>query len=102
MKRLILTIGLLTALAACQPEAEMTNAAVATDEAVAEREAAAPATGANSFTEAQAQGHLTNKGYSNPSALVQTDTGEWVGQATLNGEVVNVSVDYQGNVVVTD
>lgn len=102
MMKLISIIGLLTALAACQPEAQTNNSAIATEQAVEEREQSAPATGANSFTQAQAQDHLTNKGYSNPTALVLTDTGEWVGQATLNGEVVNVSVDYQGNVVVTD
>ncbi len=99
MKTLIGIFAMAAALAACQPDAQKNNPAVATEEAVNERETSAPATGANSFTEAQAQDHLISKGYVNPTALTQTASGEWTGQATLNGEIVDVIVDYQGNVV---
>ncbi|MFN3313360.1 MAG: PepSY domain-containing protein [Hyphomonas sp.] len=88
-------------LAACQPDAQTNNAAIATDDAVRERQQSAPATGATSFTEGQAQDHLRDRGYTNPSTLQRTDSGEWTGTATLNGRTVNVSVDYQGNIVET-
>src|SRR5690242_11987939 len=88
----------LAALAACQPNSEKTNPAVATDEAKAEREAAAPAAGANSFTEAQARDHATKAGYTNVSALTQSADGAWQGTATKDGASVTVVVDYQGNV----
>lgn len=65
----------------------------------------APASGANSFTEAQAKSHIEAKGYSNVSALKKDDNGIWHGMAIKDGEtgkrarLVNVSLDYQGNVV---
>jgi hypothetical protein len=63
----------------------------------------APATGANSFTEAQAKSHIEGKGYSNVSALKKDDKGIWRGTAIKgadkNGLPVTVSLDYQGNVV---
>lgn len=98
MRASLIFIGMAAALSACQPDAQTNNPAVATEEAVTERELAAPATGATSFTEAQARDHLNNSGYTNPTSLTKSATGEWIGQATLNGETVNVSVDYQGNV----
>lgn len=101
MKSVIAMTCLTAALTACQPDAQTNNPAIATDEAVVERERSAPATGANSFTEAQAQDHLISKGYLNPTPMTRIATGEWTGKATLNGEAVNVSVDYQGNVVVS-
>jgi hypothetical protein len=65
----------------------------------------APLAGANSFTEAQAKSHIEAKCYSNVSALKKDGTGIWRataiknGQADKNGLPVNVSLDYQGNVV---
>lgn len=85
-------------LAACNPNAETNNPAVATDEAVSERAATAPNMGATSFTEEQARMHLTEKGYTSPSGLAQAADGTWRGQATKDGRAVSVSVDYQGNV----
>lgn len=88
----------LAALAACQPDSEKTNPAIATDEAKAEREAAAPAAGASSFTEAQARDHATKAGYVGVGALTQSSDGTWQGPATKDGASVTVVVDYQGNV----
>jgi len=65
----------------------------------------APAAGANSFTEAQAKLHIEAKGYSSVSALKKDNKGIWRGtaikggKADNNGPAVNVSLDYQGNVV---
>lgn len=98
MRKLTLVVGALLLAAACNPNAETDNPAVATEEAIAERAADAPATGANSFTEAQARERLASRGYTNPSALVQAEDGAWRGQATIDGATVEVSVDYQGNV----
>lgn len=84
--------------AACNPNAETNNPAVATDESVAERQAAAPAAGATSFTEAQARQRLEEKGYTSATALTQDPSGAWRAQATKDGQPVTVVVDYQGNV----
>jgi hypothetical protein len=86
------------ALAACQPDSEKTNPALATDEATAERQASAPAAGANSFTEAQARDHATKAGYTDVGALTQAADGTWQGTAMKDGASVTVVVDYQGNV----
>ncbi len=85
-------------LAACQPESDKTNPAVATDEAVAEREAAAPAIGANSFTQDQARERIEAAGYSSITELTKGEDGIWRAVASLGGQTQEVSVDYQGNV----
>jgi hypothetical protein len=84
--------------AACQPDSDKTNPAIATEEAKAEREAAAPAAGATSFTEDQARDRLAQAGYAGVTALTKTPQGGWQGTAQLNGQPVTVVVDYQGNV----
>ena len=71
-------------LAACQPDSEKTNPAVATGEAVAEREAAAPA--------------IEAAGYSGITELTKGEDGIWRAVASLGGQTQEVSVDYQGNV----
>ncbi len=98
MRILISGVIAVAALAACQPDSDKTNPAVATEEAVAERAAVAPAAGASSFTEEQARGRITEAGYTSVGALTQTPEGAWQGTAQLNGESVTVTVDYQGNV----
>lgn len=59
----------------------------------------APAAGANSFTEGQAKSRIEDKGFTNVSALRKDDAGVWRGTAMQGGKTVNVSVDFQGNVV---
>jgi putative membrane protein len=61
--------------------------------------AAAPVAGANSFTEAQARSRIGAHGYSNVSGLTKDDQSIWRGKATKNGTLVNVALDYQGNIV---
>lgn len=85
-------------LAACQPDADKTNPAVATDEAIAEREAAAPAIGANSFTQDQARERIEAAGYTGITELTKGEDGIWRAVASLAGQTQEVSVDYQGNV----
>ncbi|BBK30598.1 hypothetical protein EDC65_1964 [Stella humosa] len=59
----------------------------------------APAAGANSFTEAQAKSRLEANGYSGVGTLAKDKDGVWRGNATRNGQSVEVAVDYQGNIV---
>jgi hypothetical protein len=59
----------------------------------------APVAGANSFTEGQAKSRIENKGFKNVSGLNKDANGVWRGKADQNGKSVNVSVDFQGNVV---
>jgi len=57
----------------------------------------APAAGANSFTEAQAKSRLESSGFTNVSGLKQDAQGVWRGKGTKAGQIVDVSIDYQGN-----
>src|SRR5436190_10072968 len=59
----------------------------------------APVSGANSFTEGQAKSRIESSGYTNISGLQKDDQGVWRGTAMKDGRQVNVSVDFQGNVV---
>ena len=59
----------------------------------------APAAGANSFTEGQAKSRIESNGFSNVSDLKKDDAGVWRGKASKGSQSVNVSVDFQGNVV---
>jgi hypothetical protein len=38
-------------------------------------------------------------GFANVSSLKKDDTGVWRGRATKDGKTVDVSLDYQGNVI---
>ena len=59
----------------------------------------APVAGANSFTEGQAKSRIESTGYTNVSGLRKDDQGVWRGRAMKDGRSVNVSLDFQGNVV---
>lgn len=59
----------------------------------------APVAGANSFTQGQAKSRIEEKGFKNVSGLKKDDAGVWRGKASQRGKAVNVSVDFQGNVV---
>ncbi|MGD9614311.1 MAG: hypothetical protein AB7H90_07365 [Alphaproteobacteria bacterium] len=73
------------------------NRAINTSDSV-NRMAAGPVKGANSFTEGEARSRIEDKGFSNVGALMKDDDGIWRGQAMMNGQQVNVALDYQGNV----
>ena len=59
----------------------------------------APVAGANSFTEGQARSRIESKGYTNLSGLKKDDKGVWRGTAMRDGKSVDVSLDFEGNVV---
>jgi hypothetical protein len=58
-----------------------------------------PAAGRNSFTMAQAKSRLEAAGYTGVSGLAKDKDGVWRGMASKGGAPINVSVDYQGNVI---
>ena len=60
----------------------------------------APVAGANSFTEGQAKARIEARGYTNVSELTKDSQGIWRGKASKDGKSFDVSLDYQGNVVV--
>jgi hypothetical protein len=59
----------------------------------------APVAGANSFTEGQAKSRIEAGGYSEVSELKKDDNGVWRGKAKKEGKAVDVSLDFQGNVI---
>jgi hypothetical protein len=59
----------------------------------------APAAGANSFTEGQAKSRLEKDGYTEISELAKDGDGLWRGKAKKDGRLMEVAVDYQGNIV---
>ena len=63
------------------------------------RQVNAPVAGANSFTEGEARSRIEKMGFANVTDLKKDDKGVWRGRAVRNGQTVDVSVDYQGNVV---
>ena len=63
------------------------------------RQVGAPVVGANSFTEGQAKSRIENMGFANVTDLKKDDNGVWRGRAMKSGQTVDVSVDYQGNVI---
>ena len=69
------------------------NQAVATTSA----NAAQPAHGNSSFTQAQARRRLERNGYQGVSALSKDHGGVWRGRATKDGQPVQVWLDYKGN-----
>jgi hypothetical protein len=62
----------------------------------------APAVGANSFTEGQAKARIEAAGYTNVSPLVKDKDGIWRGRASKNGAIMDVALDFQGNVVASN
>jgi hypothetical protein len=64
-----------------------------------ENNAGAPVRGANSFTEGQAKSRIESNGFSDVTELKKDDNGVWRGKAMKDGKSVDVSLDFQGNVV---
>lgn len=60
---------------------------------------AAPVEGASSFTEGQAKSRIESNGFTNVSGLTKDDKGLWRGKASKGGKQVDVTLDFQGNVV---
>jgi opacity protein-like surface antigen len=63
------------------------------------RQVNAPVAGANSFTEGQAKSRIEKMGFADVTDLKKDDNGVWRGRAMKGGQTVDVSIDYQGNVI---
>lgn len=63
------------------------------------RQVDAPVAGRNSFTQGEAKSRIEKMGFTNVNELKKDDNGVWRGRAMKNGQSVDVSVDYQGNVI---
>jgi hypothetical protein len=74
------------------------NSAINTSDSKNRVAATGPVKGANSFTEGEARSRIEDKGFSNVSGLKKDDDGIWRGRAMMNGQQVDVALDYQGNV----
>ena len=74
------------------------NSAINT-ESSSNRQVTAPIAGANSFTEGEAKSRIEKMGFANVSDLLKDDNGIWRGRAMKDGQMVDVSLDYQGNVI---
>ena len=88
--------GARTGTATTAPRTDTTPPAATIDNGT--RTSAAPAAGANSFTEAQAKNRIEAAGFTGVDQLQKDDQGIWRGRAQRNGQQVSVSLDYQGNV----
>ena len=73
------------------------NSAINTQDS-SNRQVNAPVSGANSFTEGQAKSRIEKMGFADVTDLKKDDNGVWRGRAMKGGQMVDVSVDYQGNV----
>ena len=63
------------------------------------RQVNAPVAGANSFTEGQARSRIEKMGFADVTDLKKDNNGVWRGRAMKGGQMVDVSVDFQGNVI---
>ena len=64
----------------------------------ASKTTAAPVAGKNSFTMKEAATRLQDHGFSNITGLTKDAQSVWRGKAMKDGQTVDVSVDYQGNI----
>ena len=63
------------------------------------RQVTNPVQGRNSFTEGEAKSRIEKSGFTDVSKLAKDDNGVWRGQAMKDGTQVDISLDYQGNVI---
>ena len=63
------------------------------------RQVTAPVQGRNSFTQGEAKSRIEKMGFTNVSNLIKDDNGVWRGKAMKGGQTVDVSLDFQGNVI---
>src|SRR5687767_8118851 len=73
------------------------NSAINTPDS-SNRQVTAPVAGRNSFTEGEAKSRMEKMGFANVSDLTKDDDGVWRGRAMKDDQMVDVSLDYQGNV----
>lgn len=78
------------------PKTTQTTPAVSTS---GETNPGAPVAGKNSFTESQAKARIEEAGFTDVSGLKLDDQGVWRAMGTKDGKPGNVSLDFQGNIV---
>src|SRR5690242_5302979 len=107
MQRLFLTLALVAltaggAIAQTNPPAQQgpQNSAVNSSDS-SNRQVIAPVQGRNSFTEGEAKSRIEKRGFTDVTNLAKDDDGVWRGRAMKDGKPVDVSLDYQGNVVMS-
>ena len=66
------------------------------DRAASVQTTGTPASGANSFTEAQARSRIEDAGYSQATGLRLDENGVWRGRATRGGNTEDVALDFRG------
>lgn len=81
------------------PKTTQTTPAVSTS---GEQNPGAPVAGENSFTEDQAKSRIEDAGYTEVSGLKLDDQGIWRAMASKDGKQVNVALDFQGNIVMSE
>jgi hypothetical protein len=74
------------------------NSAINTQDS-SNRQVNAPVAGANSFTQGEAKSRIEKMGFLNVSELKKDNNGVWRGRAMKDGKMVDISLDYQGNVI---
>jgi PBP1b-binding outer membrane lipoprotein LpoB len=101
MIRIAPALAVVALLGACSEGKVVSESESPRNEAVAEnqnKQDVQETPGANSFTEAQARGHIESAGYTNVTELALNSDGLWAGKATRDGATVNVTVDYKGTI----
>lgn len=95
---LLLASGIAMAQPAPAPMSDSATPPAVTTTTTESKTTAAPVAGQNSFTLAQVEKRLAKHGYTHVTDLKKDDKSVWRGQAMKAGKLVNVSVDYQGNI----
>ncbi|WFS00287.1 PepSY domain-containing protein [Rhizobium tumorigenes] len=102
MKKILLTsIAALmtTSVAFAQSQTPTTSQDTPAVATPATNNAGAPVQGKNSFTEAQAKSRMEAAGFADVADLKLDEQGIWRASANKDAKPVQVSLDYQGNVV---
>jgi hypothetical protein len=97
---IVLAVGATSAMAQTQLPAQNgpQNSAVNSSNS-SNRQVNAPVKGSNSFTQGEAKSRLEKLGFSDVTNLQKDADGVWRGRAMKDGKTIDVSLDYQGNVV---
>jgi hypothetical protein len=94
---IVATVAMMTFAAAQQPANRDANTP-AVSSPNSPSNPGAPVAGANSFTEGQAKARIEARGFADVSGLSKDNDGVWRGKAVKDGQNVDVSLDFQGNV----
>jgi hypothetical protein len=97
--KVTMMVALATSIAApVEAQAQAVNSHNPAVKSSAPASVAAPAHGATSFTRRQARGRLAKAGFTNVSHLTKDQSGAWMASAMKDGQMVNIALDYKGDV----